>query len=416
MSNLDLKNEHGITVAKRRTSEQLLQDDGPYTRLLFDLVKQAKESRASDIHIEPNELGVDLRMRVNGEIYLSKRVTVSHRESLLLEAKRVFGLSIGVSGRPQDGRVSLPSLRLDLRVSLLPTHFGEKIVMRLLDLEASFDLKKLGFKVDELKMLRNATRLEDGVVIVSGPTGSGKSRTLYSLLQAINPKACNIITLEDPIEYRIEGLNQVQVSKKMGFADALRAVLRQDPDVILVGEIRDAETAKLCFQAAETGHLVFSTLHANGALEAVERLSNLGVDRLTLESNLRLSIAQRLEQKLCPFCSTNISEDLVLTHFRDELDELVPVEKKFNVRRRSQEIGGCQFCRSGIAGRVPILEWASMEKEEDEKKPRLELVQSLEDARLLRMFEGEIHCEEIGDDEIDYDDEIRGRDRSVYRT
>lgn len=416
MSTLDLKNEHGITVAKRRTSEQLLQDDGPYTRLLYDLVKKAKENRASDIHIEPNEGGVDLRMRVDGEIRLHNRLKINHRESLLLEAKRVFGLSIGVSGRPQDGRVSLPSLELDLRVSLLPTHFGEKIVMRLLDLASSFDLQKLGFNSKELKMLRGATRLDDGVVIVSGPTGSGKSRTLYSILQAINPKKCNIITLEDPIEYRIDGLNQVQVSKKMGFADALRAVLRQDPDVILVGEIRDAETAKLCFQAAETGHLVFSTLHANGALEAVERLTNLGVDRLTLESNLRLSIAQRLEQKLCSGCATNVPEDLVLRCLRDELDAVIPKEEKFWVRRRSQEIGGCPLCCDGIDGRIPILEWATMEKLKNEKKPILELQQSLEEARLLRMFKGEIHCEEIGDDAIDYERELRHGSCPVYRT
>ncbi len=393
MTSLKLQNEHGITIAKRKTSEQLIADLGPYTTLLRDLVLEAKTSKASDIHIEPTEHGVDLRIRVDGELLLVKCVTLSHRESLLLEAKRIFGLAIGVSGRPQDGRISLPSLRLDLRVSLLPTHFGEKIVMRLLDLEASFELKKLGFEKHELKMLKTATQLEDGVVIVSGPTGSGKSRTLYALLNAIDPKKHNIITLEDPIEYRIDGLNQVQISRKMSFADALRSVLRQDPDVILVGEIRDAETAKLCFQAAETGHLVFSTLHANGALEAVERLSNLGIDRLTLESNLRLSIAQRLEQKLCKYCSVQIGEGSVLDSYHKELREIYPAEKRINAHRKADRFSCCGDCHQGVSGRIPILEWASMCVDEDSGEKDLVLVKSLEESKLYRMFQGDIHCE-----------------------
>jgi type IV pilus assembly protein PilB len=257
VTSLKLQNEHGITVAKRRTAEQLLSDVGPYAKLLKDLVREAKTKGASDIHIEPTEFGIDFRLRVDGHLVLVRSIELQHRESLILEAKRIFGLAIGVSGKPQDGRASLPSLRLDLRVSLLPTHFGEKVVMRLLNLDATFNLSELGFLESEQKMFERALQYEDGVIVISGPTGSGKTRTLYALLKALNPKRLNIVTLEDPIEYRIEGLNQVQVNRKMSFADALRSVLRQDPDVILVGEVRDAETAKLCFQAAETGHLVF---------------------------------------------------------------------------------------------------------------------------------------------------------------
>ncbi|MGE0634550.1 MAG: GspE/PulE family protein, partial [Pseudobdellovibrionaceae bacterium] len=223
--------------------------------------------------------------------------------------------------------------------------------------------------------------------------GSGKSRTLYALLNAIDPKKHNIITLEDPIEYRIDGLNQVQISRKMSFADALRSVLRQDPDVILVGEIRDAETAKLCFQAAETGHLVFSTLHANGALEAVERLSNLGIDRLTLESNLRLSIAQRLEQRLCIHCSSPIGQSLVIECYRDELQEIYPADKVLNAHRKADRFSSCQFCHGGISGRVPILEWASVYENEESGKKTLGLRQSLKESKLFRKFQGDIHCE-----------------------
>lgn len=388
MSSLELEREHGITVAKRRTAAQLLQDEGPYARLLDELVTEAKRLGASDIHIEPNEVGVSLRLRVDGNLTLYKHVGLEHRESLILEVKRIFGLAIGTSGKPQDGRASLPEKRLDLRVSLLPTHFGEKVVMRLLNLDATFELSELGFTHEELKVLEAAIRLDDGVVVISGPTGSGKTRTLYALLKAIDPKKFNIVTLEDPIEYRIEGLNQVQVSRKMTFADALRSVLRQDPDVILVGEVRDAETAKLCFQAAETGHLVFTTLHANGALEVIERLAGLGVERLVLQSNLRLSVAQRLEQKVCKACGKPASQEVAQGLKRKTGNG----NSNLKLLRTKNPIG-CAECTGGVKGRVPILEWANFESRESERRPKIH--QSLDSARLVRVLMGEIDCLEV---------------------
>lgn len=384
MSN-EIQREHGLTLTKRRTAEQLLNDEGPYAQLLRKLVTMARTQGASDIHIEPNENGVAIRLRIDGNISVYQQVGLQHRESLILETKRIFGLAIGVSGRPQDGRASLPELRLDLRVSLLPTHFGEKIVMRLLNLDATFLLDQLGFTEREQTVLEEALRLEDGVVVVSGPTGSGKTRTLYALLRAIGPERFNIVTLEDPIEYRIEGLNQVQVTKKMSFADALRSVLRQDPDVILVGEVRDTETAKLCFQAAETGHLVFTTLHANGALEVIERLSGLGVDRLVLESNLRLSIAQRLEQKVCRACGIDASNE-VIQHFAKRYKRAEPLNL------RGKNAAGCSECVDGIKGRLPILEWANFEIEGSRRVSRVH--QSLEEAKILRVSSGELDCME----------------------
>ncbi len=385
MISANTENEHGLTVTKRRTAETLLNDEGPYAGLLKELVTVAKDKGASDIHIDPNELGVALRLRVDGSLLPYKQIDHQHRESLILEAKRIFGLSIGLSGKPQDGRASLPSMRLDLRVSLLPTYYGEKIVMRLLNLDADFSLDHLGFTKKEQEMLHSALRLDDGVVIISGPTGSGKTRTLYALLKALGPQNLNIVTLEDPIEYRIEGLNQVQVTQKMSFADALRSVLRQDPDVILVGEIRDTETAKLCFQAAETGHLVFATLHANGALEVLERLSGLEIAPLVLHSNLRLSIAQRLEQRLCPFCSEPaVDSELTLV-----------VSQDANLKTRRQM--GCDNCSGGIKGRLPILEWAGFDKDE---KGSARLFQSLAEARLQRAQEGLIDYKEIHTNEI----------------
>jgi len=386
MNATQLQNEHGITVAKRRTAEQLLHDEGPYARLLKEMVVAAKTKGASDIHIEPNENGVAMRLRVDGNLRLYKQVDVQHRESLILEVKRIFGLAIGVSGKPQDGRASLPEYRLDLRVSLLPTHFGEKVVMRLLNLDATFDLFGLGFTEAESRVLESAIQLEDGVVVISGPTGSGKTRTLYALLKAIGPKDFNIVTLEDPIEYRIEGLNQVQVSAKMTFADALRSVLRQDPDVILVGEVRDAETAKLCFQAAETGHLVFTTLHANGALEVIERLSGLGVERLVLESNLRLSVAQRLEQKVCRNCGSVIEPGQI----KSFAQKLAAAD---HARMRTKNKSGCPECTDGVKGRVPVLEWASFEMGGVGRHARIH--QSLHAARTVRALTGEIDALEV---------------------
>lgn len=386
MSDLNIKKEHGITLSKRRTAEDLLDDEGPYAKLLHDLIVAAKNSGASDIHIEPNEFGISLRLRIDGNLRLYKDVSLEHRESLVLEVKRIFGLAIGVSGRPQDGRASFPSKKLDLRVSLLPTHFGEKVVMRLLNLDSTFELNKLGFLGEELRTLQEALLFNDGVVVISGPTGSGKTRTLYALLSAIGPKKFNIVTLEDPIEYRIEGLNQVQISSKMTFADALRSVLRQDPDVILVGEVRDSETAKLCFQAAETGHLVFTTLHANGAMEVIERLYGLGVERLVLESNLRLSVAQRLEQKICSNCALPASEKVL-----EVAKKYLNFDSRHFVKVREQN--GCSECSEGIKGRVPILEWASFLEENGKVRPVIQ--QSLKQAKIKRLLRGELDCLEV---------------------
>lgn len=387
MMDLQLEQEHGVTVARRRTAEALLFGRGPYAQLLRELVEAAKKRRASDIHIEPNETGVDVRFRIDGNLLLYKRVAREHRESLLIEAKRVFGLSIGISGRPQDERVSFPGLKLDLRVSLLPTYFGETIVLRLLDLESVFSLESIGLLSQERRALESISNLENGVVVVSGPTGSGKTKTLYSILSALGPNTLNIVTLEDPIEFRLPGLNQVQVGTKMSFADALRSVLRQDPDVILVGEVRDAETAKLCFQAAETGHLVLTTLHANGALEAEERLVGLGVNPVTLRSSLRLSIAQRLEQRLCPGCA------------RRAPPEAIPWFQACDRRKRANGEGlrtrgmeGCPLCEAGIRGRVPLLEWAVYEHG---VKDSPHVPQTLKEARVRRALKGEIDCLEV---------------------
>lgn len=340
-----------VTLRDERTAGT----DSPYLSLFRDILDRAQKEGASDIHIQPERDFVEIRLRVNGDMEVVKRLGAEHRQSFINEAKRLCGLSIALSGEAQDGRVSLPTRKLDLRTSLIPTHYGEKIVLRLLDLSREFNLDQSGLDGGVVSELRDALRAKNGVVIVSGPTGSGKTTLLYTLLCALDRVGKNVITLEDPIEYSIAGLTQVQVTPKLSFAQALRSILRQDPDVILVGEIRDSETADLCVKAASTGHLVLSTLHANSAAEVVARLLNLGVDRYMLQSCLRFSAAQRLVKKLCPRCSI-----VAPVSARAALSELC-LQRRFRVSKdadlRVRNAKGCVECRQGVVGRIPVLEY-----------------------------------------------------------
>ena len=338
-----------------RSDDQKIADADPYTSLMRDALLSAKYLGASDIHLQPSRDGLEIRFRVHGEMMTWKVLGLDHRQSFLNEAKRLCNLSIALSGRPQDSRVSFQAWQLDLRASLLPSQYGEKIVLRLLDLTRRFEFSELGFDRETLSDLEEALGSKHGVLLISGPTGSGKTTTLYTLLCHLDRKGQNILTLEDPIEYGIEGLTQVQVSSKMSFADALRAVLRQDPDVILVGEIRDKETADLCVKAANTGHLVLSTIHANGASEVIGRLLNMGIDSYLLRSCIRLSAAQRLVKRLCPKCSRAPPASL-----RKQLSEVllakrIRLSQGANLKTVNHE--GCEHCRQGFIGRAPILEY-----------------------------------------------------------
>ncbi|MGK5086980.1 GspE/PulE family protein, partial [Bdellovibrionota bacterium FG-2] len=343
-----------LRVESKATDEQKIGASDPYTSLFRDTILAARTLGASDIHIQPSRDGLDIRFRVNGDMSTWKTLSLEHRRSFINEVKRLTNLSIAISGRAQDGRTSFKSWQLDLRASLLPSQYGEKIVLRLLDLTRNFDLSSLGFDPETHNDLLQALQSKNGVIIISGPTGSGKTTTLYTLLCALDRSTRNIITLEDPIEYGIEGLTQVQVSPKLTFAEALRSVLRQDPDVILVGEIRDAETADLCIKAASTGHLVLSTLHANGAAEVVGRLINLGIDPYMLKSVLRFTSAQRLVKRLCPSCSIPGTCDA--GKFFEKASDL-KLRAGAGIDYRKREPNGCPQCQSGIKGRVPVLEY-----------------------------------------------------------
>lgn len=384
--------ESQVLLEVRHSDDQKIAAQDPYTSLFRDTILAARESSASDIHIQPTRNGVEIRFRINGDLTTWKVLEVEHRQSFINEVKRLTNLSIAVSGKAQDARVSFKNWKLDIRTSLLPSQYGEKIVLRLLDLNRSFELSSLGFDDGTLNDLKNALKAKNGVILISGPTGSGKTSTLYTLLSSLDRNSQNILTLEDPIEYGIDGITQVQVNSKLGFSDALRAVLRQDPDVILVGEVRDAETADLCAKAAMTGHLVLSTLHANGAPEVVSRLLNLGVEPFVLKSCLRFSAAQRLVRILCSHCARPLTGQ----EQEEVASELAKREFSFDKMGlwKCREPSGCGECKAGVVGRLPILEYMRSHEIEDflfqteSQKPRM--TRTLSDAALKLAERGEI--------------------------
>ena len=287
--------------------EDLLEsnDDAPIIRLINALLADAVKVNASDIHIEPGEYHLSIRYRVDGEL---QEVLTPDRSLAPMIASRVkimSKLDIAEKRLPQDGRISLriAAHPVDVRVSTIPGAFGERIVMRLLDKQSGqLNLKELGMNDRHLSMMKDLVQLPHGIILVTGPTGSGKTTTLYAAIEAINVRSRNIMTIEDPIEYHLEGISQTQVNSKvdMSFARGLRAILRQDPDVIMIGEIRDLETAEIAIQASLTGHLVFSTLHTNTAIGAITRLIDMGVPPFLLASSVKAVVAQRLVKKLNP--------------------------------------------------------------------------------------------------------------------
>ncbi|MFH1683952.1 MAG: GspE/PulE family protein [Candidatus Margulisiibacteriota bacterium] len=270
--------------------------------LLDEIIKTAVGLRASDIHFEPREEYLRTRFRVDGLLQDGKPIHKSKQASLISRIKVLVNLDIAESRQPQDGRTNLKigKTAIDLRVSTLPTLHGEKVVMRLLDRrQTSLSLEDLGMEKDDLSLYKKMISKRSGIILVTGPTGSDKTTTLYATLSTLNTKQVNITTIEDPVEYQLPGINQIQINTKAGltFARGLRSILRQDPDIIMVGEIRDLETAKIAFQAAMTGHLVFSTLHTNDAPSATTRLVDMGIQKYLVEASVIGVVAQRLARK-----------------------------------------------------------------------------------------------------------------------
>ncbi|PTN35135.1 GspE/PulE family protein [Desulfonatronum sp. SC1] len=291
-----------------------LASEAPVIKQVNQILTAAVENRASDIHVEPFEDRVQIRFRVDGVLYEHVRLPIHLHQALTTRIKIMARLDIAERRIPQDGRIRLKvaGKSIDLRVSCLPTMFGESVVMRVLDQSSiSFSLETLGFPPRELSLFQEIIRAPHGIVLVTGPTGSGKTTTLYSALNTIASMEKKIITIEDPVEYELDGINQIQVNAKagLGFASGLRSIVRQDPDVILIGEIRDKETADIAIQSALTGHLVFSTLHTNDAAGAVARLLEIGVEDYLLSSSLICIMAQRLVRLLCDHCKEPLIPD-----------------------------------------------------------------------------------------------------------
>jgi len=309
MENLSSAFEEEIAPAEADLSKMsdIVDDDAPIVRFVNLLVTQAITDRASDIHIEPTEHDLRVRYRIDGVLHETQRSPKQIQGGVISRVKIMSDIDIAEKRKPQDGRMSVVhnGRKIDLRVATLPTVWGEKIVMRILDNStASLDLRDLSFLDHNYETYRESYTKPYGMILVTGPTGSGKSTTLYATLNAVSKPEINVITVEDPVEYRLPGINQVQVNPKAGltFAGALRSILRSDPDVVLLGEIRDHETAQIAVEAALTGHLVLSTLHTNDAPSAITRLTEMGIEPFLVGSALDAVVAQRLARRLCGKC------------------------------------------------------------------------------------------------------------------
>lgn len=287
------------------------EDEAPIIRLVNSILFRSVKDRASDVHIEPYEREVAVRFRIDGDLYDILKIPKRVQNSVISRIKLIGGLNIAEKRLPQDGRIriKIAGKDIDLRLSTIPTAHGERIVLRLLDKSANLlDLKALGFEGRMLKMIHEQIVRPYGILLVTGPTGSGKTTTLYACLSEINTEDKNIITVEDPIEYQVPGIGQIQTNEKIGlsFASGLRSILRQDPDIILIGEIRDKETAEIAVQASLTGHLVLSSIHTNDATSCIARLVDMGIEPFLVASSLCGILAQRLVRRLCPDCKERI--------------------------------------------------------------------------------------------------------------
>jgi general secretion pathway protein E len=332
-------------------------DDAPIIRYVNAIIFKANSERASDVHIESYEDKLKVRFRVDGVLYDVASEDKAFQSSIISRVKVMAGLNIAEKRLPQDGRIGLKiaGREVDIRVSTVPTQFGERIVMRLLDKTATvLDLEQLGIEGDNRTAVERLIQKPNGIILVTGPTGSGKTTTLYSCLAKINTPDLNILTVEDPIEYQLQGIGQMQVNPKINFtfANGLRAILRQDPDVVMVGEIRDTETAEIAIQASLTGHLVFSTLHTNDSSGAVTRLLDMGIEPFLVASSLLAVMAQRLVRKLCSNCKEPYELEA------SQLKEL-GLDPSIISQRRAFKPGSrdCPFCQNNrYSGRTGIHE------------------------------------------------------------
>jgi type IV pilus assembly protein PilB len=389
-------------------------EDAPVAKITAVVLRHATEGGASDVHIEHTGDKVRVRFRVDGELFTSLILPVNVHNSMVARIKILANLKLDEKRKPQDGRFSarIDGRKIDFRVSTFPAYYGEKVVMRILDTEKGVKaLADVGFSADDLATVKAAITRPYGIILITGPTGSGKSTTLYSMLNALDKETKNIVSLEDPVEYNIVGISQSQMRPEIGytFETGLRTTLRQDPDIIMVGEIRDKETAQLAIQAALTGHLVLSTLHTNTSIGAIPRLVDMGVDPYLIAPTLTVVIAQRLVKTMCPGGTKEIPNDGAIKVMIDKQFADLPLEfkGKLNINRPFYEAVATPECPSGTRGRRPVFEILSVDKEiekiilSEPTEPRIweaarrKGMISLKEDAMLKCMEGSVPFQEV---------------------
>ena len=407
--------EKGINEAKQH-DEEIISEEAPITKIVSVILRHAVEGRASDIHIEPERETLRVRFRVDGLLHTSLTLPPAVHPSLVSRIKVMTNLKIDETRIPQDGRfhAEIMDRGIDFRVSTFPTAYGEKVVIRILDPSGGIaNLEGLGIEGNNLAVLQETIKRPYGMILITGPTGSGKSTTLYAILQLLNNENVNIVSLEDPVEYYVPGVNQSQVRPEINydFATGLRHVVRQDPDIIMVGEIRDKETAALAIHAALTGHLVLSTLHTNNAAGVIPRLIDMGVDPFLLPPTLILAVAQRLVRKLCPESKKPIPlEEKVKEKIMQEIDTMPSAIRKETVKDMPEQIYRAEIstvCPKGTRGRTGIFEMLAMTPELERiilSKPseqdivaeaKRQNMTTMKQNGMLKLLRGEIGYEEL---------------------
>jgi len=407
---MDFEEEHLVLTGAHET----LKEDAPVTKIVSTILRYAIEGRSSDIHIEPLPAKTRVRFRMDGDLHTSLELPIKVHEAVVARIKILSKLRLDEKRKPQDGRfsASVENRRIDFRVSTFPTEYGEKIVMRILDQSSTTTtLESVGFTSTNLAAIRDMMKVPYGIILIAGPTGSGKSTTLFAMLSETDREIANVVSLEDPVEYEIPGVSQSQVRPEIGytFANGLRSILRQDPDVIMVGEIRDKETAALAVQAALTGHLVFSTIHTNTAIGAIPRLIDMGVDPFLIAPTLVAVIGQRLLRKLSPgagkpFPITDSLKVFLGRQFADlpkEYQDALPPFKEFYHASPTAD------SPNGTRGRTAVFEILHMDKKLEQvvlKEPveerlyavaRAEGMLTMREDAIMKALAGEIPFEEI---------------------
>ncbi len=395
-------------------SKTRIVEDAPVTKIVAVILKHAIEGNASDIHIEHMGDNVRVRFRIDGKMYTSLLLPASVHSAVVARVKVLSNLKLDEKRKPQDGRFSarIEGRKVDFRVSTLPAYYGEKVVMRVLDGEKGVKtLSELGLSDENIKAIKDALGRPYGLILITGPTGSGKTTTLYSMLNEIDRDSSNVVSLEDPIEYNISGISQSQIRPEIGytFANGLRSILRQDPDIIMIGEIRDKETAKLAIQAALTGHLVFSTLHTNNTAGVIPRLVDMGIDPFLIAPTLVLAIAQRLVSSICEGGKKEVPIDGAIEMMIKDMVKDLPEEKqkKFLSQKSVYEAKSTPNCPTGLKGRMAVYEILKVDKdiehtiltnpveEEVYKVARSKGMLTMKEDAFQKTFDGIIPFEEV---------------------